>query len=229
MNRVALSKFRRNSLFKVKSYIKPQGRVSYISLRKYYPSKSVSIKPSIYKPVTHNNLMILCGLNQRRYLTTPPTRYNTEDRNLLDHNEKRSNEHRDEIKNNEYPNLNSAIHPNVDDRFKEIDDIDDEDHVEYYVDKSRPKFEDYVLPHPIWTKEELTSIKITHKKPEKTVDYLAYLTVGLMRFTWDLSTGYLLGRKLRLFRFSHRMWLLRIVFLETVAGGKFIFIFRSLF
>merc|ERR1712154_183411 len=34
----------------------------------------------------------------------------------------------------------------------------------------------------------------------------------------DLSTGYLLGRTLGLFKFSHRKWLLRVVFLETVAG-----------
>merc|ERR1712087_314870 len=43
-------------------------------------------------------------------------------------------------------------------------------------------------------------------------------SVFVMRTVWDLTTGYLSGRRIRLHRFTSRMWLLRIVFLETVAG-----------
>lgn len=75
-----------------------------------------------------------------------------------------------------------------------------------------------VLPHPIWTEEQLETVKITHKKPQRLADYMAYISVGLLRTGWDLSTGYLFGRRLRLFKFSSRMWLLRVTFLETVAG-----------
>ncbi len=96
---------------------------------------------------------------------------------------------------NNYPNHPSSNHPSL-----------------------RAKFEDYVLPHPIWDKSELTKIQQTHKSPVKIADYFAYGTVGTLRLTWDLFTGYSLGRNLKLFPFSYRMWLLRIVFLETVAG-----------
>eukprot|EP01083_Nonionella_stella_P095679 268673_1 len=80
------------------------------------------------------------------------------------------------------------------------------------------RFENYVLPHPIWTTEELESVVFTHKQPTKIVDYLAYGSVLTVKSIWDLSTGYTLGRKWGLFNFTSRMWLLRIVFLETVAG-----------
>eukprot|EP00484_Ammonia_sp_Unknown_P026418 CAMPEP_0197026146 /NCGR_PEP_ID=MMETSP1384-20130603/6307_1 /TAXON_ID=29189 /ORGANISM="Ammonia sp." /LENGTH=300 /DNA_ID=CAMNT_0042454759 /DNA_START=241 /DNA_END=1143 /DNA_ORIENTATION=- len=131
---------------------------------------------------------------------------------------------------NEYPDLTQVSHPysaketptNPDSENEKPVDLDNEDEereeTHFYVDKSRPKYEDYVLPHPIWTQQELESVVVTHKKPETLPDRLAYLSVSAMRLVWDLSTGYLTGRVLRLHRFSHRQWLLRVVFLETVAG-----------
>lgn len=54
--------------------------------------------------------------------------------------------------------------------------------------------------------------RVTHCRPEKIVDKLAYVAVKSMRSLFDLLSGYSLGR------IDERGWLNRIVFLETVAG-----------
>jgi hypothetical protein len=46
--------------------------------------------------------------------------------------------------------------------------------------------ENYVLPHPIWSKSVAESVKVCHRKPEGVVDHLAYSSVFLMRATFDL-------------------------------------------
>jgi len=140
--------------------------------------------------------------------------------NILNHNQQRSKDHKQEIIENEYPDLNTIKHPKQASASDHMEDADDDEESDdhFYVDRTRPKFEEYVLPHPIWSNEQLESIEITHKKPDRMADYMAYLSVFALRTGWDLSTGYLLGRRLGLFKFSSRMWLLRVTFLETVAG-----------
>ncbi len=80
------------------------------------------------------------------------------------------------------------------------------------------KFENYVMKHPVWSLADLDRIYITHKEPKYLADYMAYYSVLTMKNTWDFTTGYTLGRECGFFDFTKDMWLLRIVFLETVAG-----------
>lgn len=71
---------------------------------------------------------------------------------------------------------------------------------------------DYLLPHPIWSEEEMKSVEITHRPPKDFVDKYAYFSVQLLRFGFDFMSGYLFGRM------NEQKWLIRIIFLETVAG-----------
>lgn len=70
----------------------------------------------------------------------------------------------------------------------------------------------HTLPHPVWDTEAVENVRISHKRPEKLVDKLAFGSVKMMRFGFDVVSGYALGR------IDERGWLNRIVFLETVAG-----------
>ncbi|XP_070545667.1 uncharacterized protein [Ptychodera flava] len=70
----------------------------------------------------------------------------------------------------------------------------------------------YTLPHPIWSEKERHEVKITHKKPEILLDKMAYYSVQTLRFFFDLFSGYKFGKR------NEKMWLRRIIFLETVAG-----------
>lgn len=139
-----------------------------------------------------------------RYFCTKPANAEPSDQELLDHNAQRAHDHQQEIQNSPLSDMSHVRHPN--------------DHDQFYVDTSRPKYEDYTLPHPIWTQEQLDSIVVTHKAPETFADRAAYFSVFMLRTVWDLTTGYMFGRRFRLLPFSSRMWLLRVVFLETVAG-----------
>ena len=56
--------------------------------------------------------------------------------------------------------------------------------------------EDYTMPHPIWTKQESEGVEITHRKPKGFVDYAAYGTVSVMRFGFDVMSGYKSQKKL---------------------------------
>jgi hypothetical protein len=97
-----------------------------------------------------------------------------------------------------------VVHPNIAELYR------------HHFDKK--KTEPYTMPHAIWTEEECRNVEITHTPPVRIPDYLAYLSVQALRLSWDLSTGYLLGKKLGLIKFGYHNWLLRIVYLETVAG-----------
>ncbi|XP_060078073.1 alternative oxidase, mitochondrial-like [Ylistrum balloti] len=70
----------------------------------------------------------------------------------------------------------------------------------------------HALPHPIWSKDELNNVEITHKPPEGFVDKMAFYSVKLMRKSFDLLTLFNFGER------TERKWVLRICFLETVAG-----------
>ncbi|XP_022314644.2 uncharacterized protein LOC111119097 isoform X1 [Crassostrea virginica] len=78
--------------------------------------------------------------------------------------------------------------------------------------KDPPPMGTHTLPHPIWSEEELHNVKVTHKPPEGFVDKLAFRSVKLLRSTFDLLTGFNWGER------SEKKWVLRICFLETVAG-----------
>jgi len=80
------------------------------------------------------------------------------------------------------------------------------------ADSLDQNFGNYAMPHPIWSQDEVHSIEITHKKPKGIIDNMAYSTVRLLRGSYDLISGY--NRKPR----NEKLWLNRIIFLETVAG-----------
>lgn len=79
--------------------------------------------------------------------------------------------------------------------------------------KAQLKQPSYMLPHVIWTKQDIEGVEITHKPPEKLVDWLAYWTIKLVRSGFDFVTGYNSGKPP-----TAAQWVTRIVFLETVAG-----------
>jgi hypothetical protein len=71
---------------------------------------------------------------------------------------------------------------------------------------------DYTLPHPIWKTEFLNTLEVTHRPPQSAVDAIALWTIRIMRFNFDVLSGYLFFRK------TEQMWLNRMIYLETVAG-----------
>jgi hypothetical protein len=86
-----------------------------------------------------------------------------------------------------------------------------------------------MLPHEIYSKEELQAIKITHKKFETWHDRVAYAAVRTLRFGFDTFTGYVHASpksKSAQEKENHRprktmnekQWLRRIIFLESIAG-----------
>jgi len=76
--------------------------------------------------------------------------------------------------------------------------------------------QDYLLPHPIWSEEEVETVRIKHKEPKSFVDKLAYYTVQFMRKTFDFASGYTINTRLE--TLDERSCLIRCIFLETVAG-----------
>nr|XP_054750064.1 uncharacterized protein LOC129255761 [Lytechinus pictus] len=76
----------------------------------------------------------------------------------------------------------------------------------------RPGSHDYLLPHPIWSEEELDAVQITHNPPKEKVDKAAYWACKALRTNFDLFSGFTWGKR------TERKWIYRIIFLETVAG-----------
>jgi len=76
--------------------------------------------------------------------------------------------------------------------------------------------DEFTLPHPIWSNEEVDSVHVTHKKPEGFVDHLAYYCVMAMRTSFDFASGYTIGKSMQ--TLDERSVLIRCIFLETVAG-----------
>ncbi|KAL5010897.1 hypothetical protein ScPMuIL_013202 [Solemya velum] len=70
----------------------------------------------------------------------------------------------------------------------------------------------YTMPHPIWSREELKKVNVTHKPPEGFVDRAAYRCVLTMRRIFDILTRFNTGVR------DEKKWIQRICFLETVAG-----------
>lgn len=72
--------------------------------------------------------------------------------------------------------------------------------------------EAYRMPHPVWTAEDVRSVKITHQKPQKFVDELAYKSVQALRAAFDIISLY------HFMELDENRWLNRIIMLETIAG-----------
>ena len=77
---------------------------------------------------------------------------------------------------------------------------------------------EYLLPHPIWSDEEVKGIEIKHTAPKGITDKLAFYAVQVMRKVFDIGSGYTLGKHFQ--TLDERSVLIRCIFLETVAGIK---------
>ncbi len=84
----------------------------------------------------------------------------------------------------------------------------------YYLSKS--------WAHPTFTKDQMESIKVEHKEPQTISDKIAFKTMRLFRTSFDTLTGYIhppIGEELNpRYRMNHKKWLIRFIFLESVAG-----------
>jgi len=72
--------------------------------------------------------------------------------------------------------------------------------------------EEYRMPHPVWSEEDVYKVEVTHEKPEKFVDKLAFKSVQALRGTFDILSLY------RFVELDENRWLNRIIMLETIAG-----------
>ncbi|KAH0843735.1 hypothetical protein AYO21_08196 [Fonsecaea monophora] len=72
-------------------------------------------------------------------------------------------------------------------------------------------------PHPVATEEQLKKIEIAHRDVRGASDWVAYNTVRFLRWGTDLVTGYRHDPN-KPYVMSERKWLVRFIFLETVAG-----------
>ncbi|CAM9546705.1 unnamed protein product [Ascophyllum nodosum] len=77
---------------------------------------------------------------------------------------------------------------------------------------AKQKGKEWTVPPEIWTEEEMNSIKVTHKEPEQTVDYVALGAVRFLRQSFDVLAGFKTGPV------DEHKYLNRVIFLETVAG-----------
>lgn len=68
------------------------------------------------------------------------------------------------------------------------------------------------LPHPIWDSSLVNDVELTHYPPNTLADKAAYASVRSLRTVFDLLSGYRFGRR------DAKLWIRRVVFLETVAG-----------
>ncbi|KAI4206536.1 MAG: hypothetical protein LQ346_001026 [Caloplaca aetnensis] len=67
--------------------------------------------------------------------------------------------------------------------------------------------------HPIYTEEQMNLIQVAHRSTNNWRDRVALMMVRLLRFGMDTATGYTHDKSL-----SERKWLVRMLFLESVAG-----------
>lgn len=72
-------------------------------------------------------------------------------------------------------------------------------------------------PHPEFTEAQLKGIEVAHREAKGFSDKVAYNSVRLLRWGCDLLTGYRHDPS-KPYVMSERKWLVRFIFLETVAG-----------
>ncbi|OAL72234.1 alternative oxidase [Trichophyton violaceum] len=77
--------------------------------------------------------------------------------------------------------------------------------------------------HPVFTQKQMKDIIVAHRETKNWSDWVALGTVRLLRWGTDLATGYRHPKPgepapSKHFQMNERKWLIRFVFLETVAG-----------
>lgn len=90
---------------------------------------------------------------------------------------------------------------------------------------------DWVLFHPVYTPEELRAVEVLHRQPQTFSDKVALNLVKLCRWGFDFASGYkhkplppnsgsMSLEELRRggYVLTEHAWLMRILFLETIAG-----------
>jgi len=68
------------------------------------------------------------------------------------------------------------------------------------------------IPNKCWSEAEVMCVQKTHVQPKDFADWVAYGGIRLVRFGFDLFSGYMFGP------ITETKLLRRIIFLETVAG-----------
>lgn len=71
---------------------------------------------------------------------------------------------------------------------------------------------DWRLPHSTYSRDELESQRSGHHRPSDFTEWAALTCVRTLRRTYDICTGYTMGRQ------HEKAMLTRVMFLETVAG-----------
>ena len=69
----------------------------------------------------------------------------------------------------------------------------------------------------MFSEEQMKQIVVAHRETKTWSDWAALGTVRMLRFFTDLATGYRHDPN-KPYVMSERKWLIRFVFLETVAG-----------
>ncbi|KAG9102227.1 hypothetical protein FS749_011656 [Ceratobasidium sp. UAMH 11750] len=89
---------------------------------------------------------------------------------------------------------------------------------------------DWVLSHPVYSEQDLGSIKAFHSPPKSAGNRIALRLVQLCRWGFDFFSGYgykplpanttmsLDELRQRGYAMTERKWLMRIIFLESIAG-----------
>ncbi|PGH29513.1 alternative oxidase, mitochondrial [[Emmonsia] crescens] len=79
--------------------------------------------------------------------------------------------------------------------------------------------------HPVFTEKQMKEIAVAHRTAENWSDWVALGTVRALRWATDIATGYkhpAAGmpetEESRKFQMTERKWIIRFIFLETVAG-----------
>jgi hypothetical protein len=85
--------------------------------------------------------------------------------------------------------------------------------------------------HPIYTEEQMKAIQVAHRETRNWADRVALTLVRLLRFGMDTATGYHHAKEVAKrasdptkstkkgwFEMTERKWLVRFLFLESVAG-----------
>ncbi|KAF2147155.1 uncharacterized protein K452DRAFT_282142 [Aplosporella prunicola CBS 121167] len=72
--------------------------------------------------------------------------------------------------------------------------------------------------HPIYTPEQMKAVTVAHRDMRNWSDYVAMTMVRILRWGLDLASGYRHGTPDKPFHMTERKYMVRNVFLESVAG-----------
>ena len=68
------------------------------------------------------------------------------------------------------------------------------------------------MAHPCYLMKDIEQVTVTHRCPQNARDWAALYTVKAFRTLFDVLTGYNDNRN------DSRLWINRVIFLETIAG-----------